>query len=195
MFGRCSTLKLSAIHCWKYQIFLLWQLFVRRTASRVSSTIHLPALLSSGKQPPSCQLHCTPIVQPHASIESDDQLLHQVSCRLSAVTEQYLAVCDADLAAVCRPAELGIDVVIESATKYLNGHADLIAGAVAGSTEFMRKVGHVNVVLVSCYAGTLFVHAAHVPHSVSLVTRCDSGMCFRLCTKLYSQAQDLHQSC
>lgn len=43
--------------------------------------------------------------------------------------------CSAD-----RPADLGIDVVIESATKYLNGHADVIAGVVAGDTEFMQKV-------------------------------------------------------
>ncbi|KAL3160288.1 hypothetical protein ABBQ38_009680 [Trebouxia sp. C0009 RCD-2024] len=40
---------------------------------------------------------------------------------------------------IAPPAELGIDVVIESATKYLNGHADIIAGAVAGSTKFMQK--------------------------------------------------------
>lgn len=32
-------------------------------------------------------------------------------------------------------------MVIESATKYLNGHADLAAGAVAGSAEFVKKVG------------------------------------------------------
>lgn len=31
--------------------------------------------------------------------------------------------------------------MIESATKYLNGHADVIAGVVAGNTEFMQKVG------------------------------------------------------
>ena len=39
----------------------------------------------------------------------------------------------------CRPSEVGIDVVVESATKYLNGHADLAAGAVAGSSEFLKK--------------------------------------------------------
>ena len=40
----------------------------------------------------------------------------------------------------CRPAELGADVVITSATKYLNGHSDVIAGAVAGSTPFIEEV-------------------------------------------------------
>jgi cystathionine beta-lyase/cystathionine gamma-synthase len=39
-----------------------------------------------------------------------------------------------------RPAELGADVVITSATKYLNGHSDVIAGAVAGSGSFVEEV-------------------------------------------------------
>lgn len=40
----------------------------------------------------------------------------------------------------CRPADLGIDVVCESATKYLNGHSDISAGVVAGSAEFIKRV-------------------------------------------------------
>lgn len=39
-----------------------------------------------------------------------------------------------------RPASFGIDLVLHSATKYLNGHSDLIAGAVAGSHELVGKV-------------------------------------------------------
>lgn len=39
-----------------------------------------------------------------------------------------------------RPLELGADVVVHSATKYLNGHGDVIAGFVAGSTEFVTNV-------------------------------------------------------
>ena len=39
-----------------------------------------------------------------------------------------------------RPADLGIDVVCESATKYLNGHSDITAGVVAGSAEFIKRV-------------------------------------------------------
>ena len=40
-----------------------------------------------------------------------------------------------------RPLEHGADIVITSATKYLNGHSDVIAGAVAGSTGAHRG-GH-----------------------------------------------------
>jgi cystathionine beta-lyase/cystathionine gamma-synthase len=39
----------------------------------------------------------------------------------------------------CRPATLGFDVVIESCTKYMNGHTDLIAGSIAGSAERVRE--------------------------------------------------------
>jgi cystathionine gamma-lyase len=38
------------------------------------------------------------------------------------------------------PIDLGVDIVVHSATKYLNGHSDLIAGAVAGSKEDMERV-------------------------------------------------------
>ena len=39
-----------------------------------------------------------------------------------------------------RPIEHGADVVITSATKYLNGHSDVIAGAVAGTASVIEEV-------------------------------------------------------
>src|SRR5216683_4311805 len=39
-----------------------------------------------------------------------------------------------------KPLELGFDMVVHSATKYLGGHSDLIAGAAAGSQEWMDRV-------------------------------------------------------
>ena len=39
-----------------------------------------------------------------------------------------------------RPAELGIDVVWHSATKYLNGHTDVSAGVLAGPAELLNRV-------------------------------------------------------
>jgi cystathionine beta-lyase/cystathionine gamma-synthase len=49
---------------------------------------------------------------------------------------------DATFASPCnfRPLEHGADVVITSATKYLNGHSDVIAGAVAGSAPIIEEV-------------------------------------------------------
>ncbi len=39
-----------------------------------------------------------------------------------------------------RPIELGCDVVVHSATKYLNGHGDVIAGLAVGKKEFLDQV-------------------------------------------------------
>jgi cystathionine beta-lyase/cystathionine gamma-synthase len=41
-----------------------------------------------------------------------------------------------------RPLELGFDLVIHSATKYLNGHSDLVAGCVIGSAALIEQVRH-----------------------------------------------------
>lgn len=39
-----------------------------------------------------------------------------------------------------RPIEYGVDVVIHSATKYLNGHHDILAGVVCGNEPFIDEV-------------------------------------------------------
>ena len=39
-----------------------------------------------------------------------------------------------------RPTELGADIVIHSATKYLGGHGDLIAGAICGDLETITNI-------------------------------------------------------
>lgn len=44
-----------------------------------------------------------------------------------------------------KPITHGIDAVMHSATKYLGGHSDLTAGAVAGSKDFTDRVRHVAV--------------------------------------------------
>jgi cystathionine beta-lyase/cystathionine gamma-synthase len=38
------------------------------------------------------------------------------------------------------PFAYGVDVIVESATKYLGGHSDIIAGAVIGSEPFVKRV-------------------------------------------------------
>ncbi|NMA93069.1 MAG: aminotransferase class I/II-fold pyridoxal phosphate-dependent enzyme [Clostridiales bacterium] len=40
----------------------------------------------------------------------------------------------------CKPCDLGADIVVHSATKYLNGHGDIIAGVVCTSTELMTQI-------------------------------------------------------
>ena len=41
-----------------------------------------------------------------------------------------------------RPAEIGFDLSLHSATKYLNGHTDIVAGAVIGRAELVAEITH-----------------------------------------------------
>ncbi|KAA3625502.1 MAG: PLP-dependent transferase [Flavobacterium sp.] len=41
------------------------------------------------------------------------------------------------------PTDFGIDIIIHSATKYMGGHSDLCAGAVAASEEHIKKIWNV----------------------------------------------------
>ncbi len=47
--------------------------------------------------------------------------------------------------ALCRPLGLGVDLVVESATKYLSGHSDVLAGVLAGSRERIAAVRALHV--------------------------------------------------
>jgi len=46
-----------------------------------------------------------------------------------------------------KPLSLGIDVVLHSATKYLGGHSDVVAGVIAGSAEHISMLWHNHVML------------------------------------------------
>jgi cystathionine beta-lyase/cystathionine gamma-synthase len=63
---------------------------------------------------------------------------------LSSIAHRHgaLVVVDNTFASpyLCRPVELGADLVVESATKYLSGHSDVLAGIVAGSRERIGAV-------------------------------------------------------
>ncbi|MEO6135103.1 MAG: PLP-dependent aspartate aminotransferase family protein [Ginsengibacter sp.] len=39
-----------------------------------------------------------------------------------------------------RPIELGIDLVLQSATKFINGHSDVVAGVLCGSKKMIKKI-------------------------------------------------------
>jgi methionine-gamma-lyase len=57
-------------------------------------------------------------------------------------TVDVLTVVDSTFAtpALQRPLEHGADIVVHSATKYLGGHGDLIAGAIAGPADIVKQV-------------------------------------------------------
>jgi cystathionine beta-lyase/cystathionine gamma-synthase len=55
-----------------------------------------------------------------------------------------------------RPIEQGVDIVLHSATKYMGGHSDLIAGVAAGSQKLMQQVWETRTTL----GGTMDPHAS-----------------------------------
>jgi cystathionine beta-lyase/cystathionine gamma-synthase len=57
-----------------------------------------------------------------------------------------------------RPLEIGFDLVVHSATKYLNGHSDIVAGAVVGSAEKVARVRQLQLHL----GGSLDPHACYL---------------------------------
>jgi cystathionine beta-lyase/cystathionine gamma-synthase len=59
-----------------------------------------------------------------------------------------------------RPAEIGFDLSIHSGTKYLNGHSDIVAGAVIGSHELIEKITH----KLNHLGGSMDPHAAFLLH-------------------------------
>ena len=56
------------------------------------------------------------------------------------------------------PLAMGFDIVVHSATKYLGGHSDIIAGAAAGTKHWMERVRH----LVIYLGGSMDPEAAYL---------------------------------
>src|SRR5262249_51021021 len=59
-----------------------------------------------------------------------------------------------------RPAEHGFDLSLHSCTKYLNGHSDIVAGAVIGRRELVEKIKR----RLDLLGGSLDPHAAFLLH-------------------------------
>ncbi len=63
---------------------------------------------------------------------------------ISAIAKQAGARCVVDntyaTPVITRPLELGADIVVHSATKYLGGHGDVVAGLVIGSTDDVSEI-------------------------------------------------------
>jgi len=59
-----------------------------------------------------------------------------------------------------RPPEWGYDISLHSCTKYLNGHSDIVAGAIIGKADLLNKINHKLVHL----GGSLDPHACFLLH-------------------------------
>ena len=94
---------------------------------------------------------------PHLSVVDLD--------RLAAIGKKYdvLTLIDATLATPynLQPIEHGIDLVLHSATKYLGGHNDLLAGVVVGSSEVISPIRNLRGIM----------GAVNSPHNCYLLER------------------------
>ena len=70
-----------------------------------------------------------------ADIQAIAELTHAYSKDIKVVVDNTFAT-----PYLQQPLALGADVVVHSATKYINGHGDVVAGFVAGSKEFITQV-------------------------------------------------------
>jgi methionine-gamma-lyase len=72
-------------------------------------------------------------------IEAVAKIAHEVEGCLVVVDNTYCTPY------IQRPLDMGADVVVHSATKYLNGHGDVIAGFAVGKKEFIDQVRLVGI--------------------------------------------------
>jgi len=79
-----------------------------------------------------------------------------------------------------RPPEHGFDLSVHSATKYLNGHSDIVAGAVIGGSELVEKITH----RLNHLGGSLDPHAAFLLHrgmkTLAVRVKCQNESALRI---------------
>ena len=73
-----------------------------------------------------------------------------------------------------RPPEWGFDLSLHSGTKYLNGHSDIVAGAVIGRADLIEKITH----KLNHLGGSLDPHACFLLHrglkTLAIRVRCQN---------------------
>lgn len=59
-----------------------------------------------------------------------------------AKAENIITICDNSYCTPLyqRPIAMGIDMVLQSATKYIGGHSDVVAGVLSGTRQMMKKI-------------------------------------------------------
>lgn len=95
-----------------------------------------PAAWERALSPRTRLLYAEPLVNPTLKVPRLEELV------AFAKAHRLLSVADNTLLSPCnfRPAEMGFDLVLHSASKYLNGHSDVVAGVVAGAGGAVRGV-------------------------------------------------------
>ncbi len=84
----------------------------------------------------------TRVIFVESPVNPSSRVIDLGQLAILAKTQGVALVVDSTLASPInsRPIEHGADVVIHSATKYLNGHGDILCGAVAGTASYIEEV-------------------------------------------------------
>lgn len=77
---------------------------------------------------------CNPTLKI-VDIEAVSKMVHEYNKDITVIVDNTFPS-----SYLSNPISLGADVVVHSATKYLNGHGDVIAGFVCGKKDFITKV-------------------------------------------------------
>ncbi len=85
-------------------------------------------------------IYCETPANPTNSL-TDIEMMSQIKTHFSQDKKVVLAVDNTYMGPIFqKPSEHGADLTIYSATKYIGGHSDLIAGACSGSSELMLRL-------------------------------------------------------
>ncbi len=83
-----------------------------------------------------------------------------------------------------RPAEHGFDLSLHSATKYLNGHSDIVGGAIIGRVELVERIKH----RLDHLGGSMDPHQCYLLHrgmkTLALRVRCHNQSALKVATFL-----------
>lgn len=84
----------------------------------------------------------TRVIFVESPVNPSSRVIDLAQIGILAKTQGVALVVDSTLASPInsRPIEHGADVVIHSATKYLNGHGDILCGVVAGTASYIEEV-------------------------------------------------------
>lgn len=79
---------------------------------------------------------------PTLDLVDIEEVVRQTRKAEKKIGKKIIVMIDNTFASILNqdPFKLGVDVVVESATKYLGGHSDIMAGVVVGSAEYVKQV-------------------------------------------------------
>ena len=79
---------------------------------------------------------------PTLAIVDIAEVVRQTRMAEKKIGKKIIVMIDNTFASILNqdPFKYGVDVIVESATKYIGGHSDVMAGAVLGKSEYITKV-------------------------------------------------------